>query len=163
MASAIELTGDRTFGRRVIRLTATSVVALGLIWWLAWSTLQVGRRTDWALGIGWALMPTILAVSLRWPRLRYALALPAGAVSVALVAVCVTSLPADPMLRTGWMLVTGGVLLGGTMGLWLWFRWMPVPSKLADPFSPARWALIGLHVALVVIGLGLVGLRRVGG
>jgi hypothetical protein len=160
VAPAIELTRDRAFGRRVTRLAVTSLVALGLIWWLARSRLQAGPAIGWALGLGWALMPVILAASLKWPRLRYALAVPSAVVSVALVAICLTSLPAEPVLRAGWLLITGGVLLGGTLGLWFWFRWMPVPPRLADPFSPGRWAMIGLHVGLVVMGLVLVGLGR---
>jgi hypothetical protein len=104
-----------------------------------------------------------LSASLKWPRLRYGLAVPATAVSVALVAICLTALPGDPVLTAGWLLITGGVLLGGTMGLWFWFRWMPVPPRLADPFSPGRWGLIRLHVGLVVIGVVLVSLARAHG
>lgn len=158
MAAGIELTPDRAFGHRVTRLAVVSLVALGLIWWLARSMVRAGPAIGWLLVVGWALMPTILAASLTWPRLRYALVVPSAAVSVALVAICLTALPAEPLLRAGWLLITGGVLLGGTMGLWFWFRWMPVPPRLADPFSPGRWAMIGLHVGLVVIGLVLVGL-----
>ncbi|MCJ7709607.1 MAG: hypothetical protein MUQ32_02145, partial [Chloroflexi bacterium] len=55
----------------------------------------------------------------------------------------------------GWLLMTIGVGLGGVLGLWLWFRLMPVPAALDDPLAPGRWALIGVHVALVVIGLAL--------
>lgn len=158
MSRSLELTSDPAFARRVVRLAATSAVVLGLIWWLARSTLQVDALIDRALLGGWLLMPTMLTLSLRRPRLRYALAIPSGLVGAALVAICLTSLPANGMSRLGWMLVTGGVLLGGTLGLWFWFRWMPVPPGLADPFSPGRWRLIALHVGLIVTGLILVGL-----
>lgn len=163
MAPAIELTGDPAFRRRVIRLAATSAVALGLIWWLARSTLRAGPAVEGVLVPGWVLMPGILTASLWWPRLRYALVVPSALVTVALVAICLTSLPVDPVLSVGWLLITAGVLLGGAMGLWFWFRWMPVPLKLADPFSPGRWAIIRLHVGLVVIGMVLVGLRQARG
>jgi hypothetical protein len=55
--------------------------------------------------------------------------------------------------QVGWMLVTAGVLLGGTLGLWTWYRVLPVPPPLDDPVAPGRWALIGVHVALVLLGL----------
>jgi hypothetical protein len=32
---------------------------------------------------------------------------------------------------------------------------VPVPASLDDPYSPGRWGLIGLHVALIVVGWGL--------
>jgi hypothetical protein len=42
--------------------------------------------------------------------------------------------------------------MGGGLGLWLWYRLLPVPAALDDPGSPGRWLLIGVHVALVVGG-----------
>jgi hypothetical protein len=32
---------------------------------------------------------------------------------------------------------------------------LPVPPALDDPFAPARWMLVVVHVALIVIGLAL--------
>ena len=42
--------------------------------------------------------------------------------------------------------------------LWFWFRWLPVPTGLDDPFAPSRWLLIAIHVGLVAAALLLVGL-----
>ena len=53
------------------------------------------------------------------------------------------------------MLVTAGILLGSVLGLWFWYRLLPVPSALDDPFSPGRWTLIGIHIAMIVLGLML--------
>jgi hypothetical protein len=55
--------------------------------------------------------------------------------------------------------MTAGVLFGGMLGVWFWFRWLPVPRGLHEPFSRARWGLIGVHVSLIVAGIGLVLLR----
>jgi hypothetical protein len=56
------------------------------------------------------------------------------------------------------MLIAVGLLLGGVAGGWLWFRWAPVPDRLHNPFSAARWGLIAVHVGLVCIGLVLAAL-----
>ena len=48
-----------------------------------------------------------------------------------------------------------GILLGSVLGLWFWYRVLPVPAALDDPFSPGRWTLIGIHIALIVLGLML--------
>ena len=56
-----------------------------------------------------------------------------------------------------------GVALGGGMGLWLWFRVLPVPHALDDPASGGRWVLIGAHVAMVVAGVVLVSGAAVAG
>jgi hypothetical protein len=53
------------------------------------------------------------------------------------------------------VLVTAGVLLGGVLGLWFWYRLLPVPAALDDPFSRGRWTLIAVHVSLIVVGLVL--------
>jgi hypothetical protein len=151
----VELTADRRFERRVRRLAVVSAVALGLIWALVVTTLETPVAVDVAFAAGWLLMPTILAVSLRSPRARYALVAPASAVSLGLLAVCLGWRPADPLVAAGWVLMTAGVALGGGLGLWLWYRLMPVPPRLDDPFSSGRWALIGVHVALVAVGFGL--------
>ena len=151
----VELTTDRRFRRRVKRLAATSAVALGLIWALAITTLELPIVIYAAFAAGWALMPTTLVASLVRPRLRYGLAVPASLVGIGLLAICIGWLPRDPLVATGWLLMTAGIALGGALGLWLWYRLMPVPARLDDPFSTGRWALIGVHVALVVTGLGL--------
>ena len=155
---AIEITADQQFARRVIRLAWTSLVALGTIWWLAVITLKAHWFIDAGLLAGWALMPSILWASLRWPRARYALVLPSSLVGLGLLAICLTALPHEAGPRTGWLLVTTGVLLGGLLGLWFWFRWLPVPAWLHDPFSPGRWALVCLHISLILVGLALIGL-----
>lgn len=53
-------------------------------------------------------------------------------------------------------MTTAGVLMGGVLGLWFWFRLVPVPRFLDDPFSPGRWALVTAHIILIVAGLGLI-------
>jgi hypothetical protein len=82
--------------------------------------------------------------------------LPSTLVTLGLLLVVLTKLPADPVAAAGWVLMLLGVALGGGMGLWLWFRVLPVPRALDDPLSRGRWALIGGHVALVVAGAFLV-------
>ncbi len=158
----IELSADRRFAGRVRRLAATAVVALGLIWALAVITLDAPAMVGLALAGGWLLMPTILFASLTWPVARYALVVPASLVGLALLAISWGWLPDDPAAAAGWLLMTAGILLGGWMGLWLWYRLVPVPRQLDDPFSPARLSLIGLHVALIVVGLLLAALPLLG-
>jgi hypothetical protein len=41
------------------------------------------------------------------------------------------------------------------MGLWFWYRVLPVPRAMDHPFSAGRIALIGVHVALIVAGMVL--------
>jgi len=154
----VELSADRHITRRVKRLAAVSVVALGLIWALAVVTLEAPGVIDAALFAGWLLMPTVLVASLVRPDLRYGLVLPAGLVSVGLLSIVAGRLPGDPLPAAGWILITVGVLLGGLMGLWFWFRVLPVPAGLDDVTSRGRWSLIALHVALIVAGLGLAAL-----
>jgi hypothetical protein len=144
----------------VRRLAATSVVGLGAVAVLAWTTLDAPLPLHAALVAGWVLMPLVLALSLARPRLRYALALPSGLVTGALVTLLVLGLPHGALAWSGWLLLAGGVMLGGVQGLWFWFRLAPVPRPLADPFSPARWILVAIHVALVVGGLSLVAAAR---
>ena len=155
--SAVEMTADRAFARRVMRLAFTSAVALGVVWALARTVGQAHPAIGWLLAGGWLLMPTVLFASLGRPLLRYALVVPATLVSVALVALSAAVVPVGGTAAVGWVLVTCGVLVGGTLGLWFWFRLMPVPAALNDPFSKGRWALVGIHVLLVVSGLLLVG------
>lgn len=150
--AGIELTGDRLFRHRVRRLVAISSVALGVIWGLAF----VEEAPFWVLAmlaVGWVSMPTILVVSLNRPFLRYALVVPAGAVSVGLIGM-VMAAPQDTV--TGWLLITSGIVLGGFLGVWFWFRWLPVPRILDDPFGWPRVTLVGLHLALVLVGAALV-------
>lgn len=152
----VELTADRRIARRVMRLAATSAVVLGLIWALAARTLAAPAPVDAALALGWILMPVGLIASLRRPAIRYGLVIPSTLVGGGLAAIVAWWPPADALAAAGWILVTAGVLLGGLMGLWLWFRVAPVPRALDDPFSAGRWALIALHVGLVVSGLALI-------
>lgn len=150
--SGIELTGDRLFRHRVRRLVAISSVALGVIWGLAF----VEEAPYWVLvllAVGWVSMPTVLAASLSRPSLRYALVLPATSVSVGLVGMVVAA-PQDTV--TGWILIAAGILLGGFLGVWFWFRWLPVPRILDDPYGWPRVTLVGLHLALVLVGAALV-------
>lgn len=151
----VELSADPTFARRVRRLGLVSLVALGAIWGLAVMTLDAPPLVDGALLAGWALMPAVLFASLARPVLRLGLTLPATLVTLGLLAIAVAWLPPSPIASVGWVLILAGVALGGGMGLWLWYRLLPVPAALSDPFSPARWTLIGVHVALIVLGLAL--------
>ena len=154
---AIEMTADSRFAIRVIRLAATSVVALGLIWGFQFTTLQTPAFVSISLAAGWALMPVLLMASLRWPMARFGLALPSTLVGGGLVAICLTALPPDwGAARVGWLMTTAGVLMGGVLGLWFWFRLAPVPRFLDDPFGSGRWALVVVHIALIVAGLALI-------
>lgn len=159
----VELSTNARFARRVKRLALTSVVALGLIWWLAVTTLAAPPIVGIALAAGWVLMPAVLAASLTRPRLRYALVVPATLVGVALLAVLIWWRPLDPLAAAGWLLITAGISLGGVLGLWFWFRLLPVPEPLDHPFSRGRLALIGLHVGLIVSGLVLAAVGHLGG
>lgn len=153
----VELSADPAFARRVRRLGLVSLVALGAVWGLSVATLAAPPLVDGALLAGWALMPAILFASLSRPMLRYGLALPATLVTLGLLAIVLGWLPASAPAAVGWMLILAGVALGGGMGLWLWYRLLPVPAALTDPFSPARWLLIGVHVAVIVTGIALAG------
>jgi hypothetical protein len=152
----VELTDDARFARRVRRLTYTSAVVLGLLFVLWTLTLNAHPATGVGLVLGWILMPSILWLSLRRPWLRYALTLPASVVSIALLLICLTALPDNRLASAGWFMITAGVLLGGSLGIWFWFRMLPVPAVLHDPFSPGRWLLVGAHIGLILCGLLLV-------
>ena len=154
-AVPIELTDDRRIRHRVLRLAAVSLVALGLVCGLGAATLDAPPVIVASLAFGWVLMPTVLAWSLREPRARYLLVVPSSLVTLGLLAICLGWMPTSEMAPAGWLLMTIGVALGGVLGLWLWFRLMPVPAALDDPLAPGRWALIAVHVALVVIGWAL--------
>ena len=151
----VELSADARFAGRVRRLAFTAVVALGVLWALATVTLEAPVAIDLALLLGWLSMPTLLFASLRDARWRYALVLPSALVGVPLLAICAFWLPEGPVAAAGWLLVTAGILLGSVLGLWFWYRVLPVPAALDDPFSPGRWTLIGIHIALIVLGLML--------
>ncbi len=157
----VELTDDPAFARRIVRLARTSCVALGLVWWLAVSTLDAHPAVDLSLLAGWVLMPSLLLLSLRRPLLRYALVLPSSLVGLPLLVISARGLGEGSIATVGWQMLTAGILLGGTLGIWFWFRWLPVPRWLHEPFSPHRWLLIGLHVGLIVGGLLLVGVAAV--
>ncbi len=154
--AGVEMTADPAFNNRVRRLTAVSVFALGAVWALTVGTLDTHPGIEFALLAGWILMPVLLGLSLRSPGIRFFVALPATLVSGGLIGICLTALPADGTARAGWLSTTAGILLGGTLGAWFWYRWLPVPRMLDDPFSPGRWALIALHVSGAVAGLLLV-------
>ena len=152
----VEFTDDPRIVGRVRRLAALSAVMLGLIWVLAVATLETPFLVNATLLAGWVLMPLTLLASLATLAARYWLVLPSTLVSLGLLAVVVGWLPDDPVAAAGWVLMLAGVVLGGAMGLWLWFRVLPVPKALDDPVWPGRWALIGVHVALVLLGAFLV-------
>jgi hypothetical protein len=150
----VELTDDPRIRRRVRRLAAVSAVALGLIWGLAVTTTAGPAWVTVALFAGWLLMPTVLLASLRDTRLRYGLAVPSVLVSMGLLAIVVGPSPGD-LAALGWLLILVGVLLGGLMGLWFWFRVAPVPVALDAPDSAGRWAIIAVHVGLIVVGIAI--------
>jgi hypothetical protein len=160
-APPVELSVDPRFAGRVRRLAATAVVALGLIWALAITTLEAPPLVVVMLTLGWVTMPTILVASLARPRLRYALVVPSTLVGTGLLAISAAWLPANAIAAAGWLLMTVGILLGGLLGLWFWFRFLPVPDGLDDPFSPGRIALIRVHIALIVAGLSLAALALI--
>jgi hypothetical protein len=152
---AVELTDDARFRGRITRLTVVSAVALGLVSSMAVATLETPAAVDALLIAGWALMPLILLASLSRPRLRYGLVLPASLVSIGLLAIVIGWLPGSVPAAIGWVLLAAGIWLGGGLGLWLWYRILPVPAALDDPFSPGRWALVGTHIVLVIAGFAL--------
>jgi hypothetical protein len=148
----LELTGDRLFTHRVRRLVGVSVVALGVIWVLAF----LDDAPVWILallGVGWALMPLILAVSLRRPMARYGLIVPATVIPLGLAGMIMVG---QDSTSNGWIVMTIGIVFGGFLGLWFWFRWLPVPRVLDDPFGSARVSLIGIHIALILSGAAMV-------
>ena len=156
----VEMSSDPAFLGRVRRLAAVSTIALGAMWALAARTLDAHGAIHLALFAGWVLMPTVLGLSLRRPAIRLLVAVPATLVGVALVAICLTALPDDGVARVGWLATTAGILLGGILGAWFWYRWFPVPASLENPYSRGRSVLIGVHVTFVVAGLLLVALAE---
>ncbi len=76
----LELSLDPRFRRRVVRLSAVSAVALGVLLWLVIAALETEALVVGAFLAGWVLMPTILLASLSHPKIRYALVVPASLV-----------------------------------------------------------------------------------
>jgi hypothetical protein len=150
--SGVELTGDRMFSHRIRRLVGVSLVALGVITWLAVRS----EGSNWAitlLVIGWILMPTLLFVSLSMPLLRYLLVVPGTTVSIGLIGMTVG---ADGTEALGWFLIFLGITVGGLMGMWFWYRWVPVPRMLDDPYGWPRLTVLALHIGFILIGAALV-------
>lgn len=147
----IEMTTDPTFSRRIRRLILVSLVALGLISVLAVTSGYTGWAAIALLVGGWVTMPSLLARSLVRPQWRYLLAVPASAVSAGLVIIA-AGFDGSAAARFGWWLMAAGVLTGGTLGGWFWYRWGPVPASLDEPFSTGRWVLVAVHAGLVVAG-----------
>jgi hypothetical protein len=153
------MSADPVFAPRVRRLALISLVALGVIWGLAVWSLHTPAYLGAALAAGRFLMPTLLWLSLRQPIWRYGLALPSALVGVPLLIVCAMAPPEDEIKRVGVLLLTAGIWMGGVLGAWFWFRWLPVPEKFEQPFSTLRWRAIGVHVALIMAGGGLLAVR----
>jgi len=63
--------------------------------------------------------------------------------------------PTTSLGIAGWWLALVGQAFGGTLGAWFWCRRLPVPTALDDAFSPWRWALVAIHVGVVVLGMSL--------
>lgn len=150
-----EMSLNRRFQARLRRLTLVSSVALGLIFLLAVTTTDAGWVATGLLLGGWVLMPTLLYAGLERAWFRYLLTAPATMVSAGLFLVAV-GFDGPPVELAGWWLITAGVMFGGSLGAWFWYRLLPVPRRLEDPFSTGRWTLISVHVGLVVIGATLV-------
>ena len=151
----LELSADRRFAGRIRRLAGTASIALGLIWYLAVATLDAPPAIGVALAAGWLSMPAILIASLERPLLRYALVIPSTLVGLPLLAISIAWLPVGFLAAAGWLLMTSGILMGGVLGLWFWYRLFPVPAALDDPMSSGRWMLIAVHIGLIVIGAAL--------
>ncbi len=148
----VELTDNPLFARRVRRLVVVSATALGVI--AAVAIRSGGPRAAVALLVaGWVIMPLVLAASLSRPLVRYALVLPATLVTLGLVGMVLST---DGSETIGWILVTLGILVGGSLGMWLWYRWFPVPYMLDDPYGVPRLMLLSVHIVLVVSGVVVV-------
>lgn len=156
LRAGVELSADPRFAGRVRRLVVVSTIALGVVAGLAAAKTDAPPWVLAMLAAGWVTMPVILSASLRRPSLRYWLVVPAGLVSLGLISLCIGWLPEDPAAAVGWVLVAAGILLGGTLGSWFWYRLLPVPAAMEPPFSFPRLALIAVHSGLVVVGLALV-------
>jgi len=154
-APPVEMSPNPGFASRVKRLTAVSATALGGIFLLVSLTGDAGWVASGLMIGGWVSMPVLLAKSLRQPRWRYLLAVPAGLVLASLLTVAL-GFDGSALSRVGWWVMTAGVLVGGTLGGWFWYRWAPVPRPFDAPFARGRWMLIAVHAGLVVVGAVLV-------
>ena len=150
------MTGDPRFRGRVRRLAITSGAALGVIWALAVGTLDASPWVEGLLLTGWFAMVTVLTGSLARPTIRRLVVVPATLVTTALIGICLWDLPSSGLARAGWLALTAGILLGGGMGAWFWYRWIPVPRALDDPYASGRTILIAVHVGLVFGGTVLI-------
>jgi hypothetical protein len=148
----IELSPDAAFARRVVRLATVSAIMLGVIWWLSRERGASPMASAWLLA-GWIAMPLLLAVSLWQPVLRLLLIVPSTLVTAGVLLAAMT---AEPRSHAGWLALLAGLLLGDVLGVWLWLGVAPSRGEWADPFSPSRWAAIGVHVALVLVGVAIV-------
>lgn len=154
-APGVELTHDPPFEARIRRLSVVSLIALGAITGLA---IRDGASTTVVLLLttGWVLMPTVLRASLRRPGLRYALSIPATLVAGGLTLFSTTlSGNGDPAV-VGWWMITVSLWFGAALGMWLWYRWIPVPRWLDAPFGLGRLVLVTLHIGGVLIGIAFV-------
>ena len=153
MSTRVEMSAGGPFDRRVRRLAGVSLIVLGVLWALARATSDNDPMAGSTMLAGWLLMPSLLTLSLKHPALRYLLSLPSVLVFVGVVATIQCVPDGRTTLAAGWVLVAVGIALGGMLGMWFWYRWLPVPAALDDPFSRSRRALIGIHVALILGGL----------
>jgi hypothetical protein len=148
----LEMTTDRVFGHRVRRLIGITAVGLSMLAGLAY----LDGAPLWALGVlgfGSLSVPFTLACSLRRPRARRALVVPAVAMPVGLVGVAMV---ASEATAAGWVIVLAGLAGGAFLGVWFWLRWIPVPWILDDPFGWPRVALVGVHIGLILAGGALI-------
>lgn len=157
----VEMTTDPGFTARIRRLIGVSIVALGSITLLVFVVADAGWLPTALLISAWVLMPALLAYSLSKPVWRYLLALPAVAASVALLLVAIES-TGPSWAWAGWWMMTIGVLSGGSLGTWFWYRWLPVPRPLDEPFSRGRWVLVSIHAGLIATGWLLVFFAELG-
>lgn len=142
---------------RLVRLAATSAVALGIVLWLGATKLDDPHPVILlGLGVGWVLMPAGLMLTLYEPRWRLVLMAPSTALTASLVAANVTALPVHAVGSVGWSVLTAGVFAGGLLGSWLWLGWAPIPDRLRNPYSRSRWSMVAAHVGMVASGLILI-------
>ena len=154
-APGVELTHDPSFEARIRRLSVVSLIALGTITWLAIRD-DASMAVVLLLTTGWILMPPVLRASLRRPALRYGLSVPAALVAGGLTLFSASATGLTATAAAGWWMITGSLWFGALLGMWLWFRWLPVPARLNHPFGFARLVLVTMHIGGVLIGMALV-------
>jgi hypothetical protein len=115
-AVRIELSNEPRFSRRVRRLGVVSLVAPGLIWWVAATRLATPQPLLVAQLAGWWLMPAVPFASLPFPSIRPPLIIPATLITAPVLAIVAGRLPGQPIAGLGWLLVAAGLLLGDLMG-----------------------------------------------